>query len=260
MPDTTKPIIVKKRFFLNVVLWLLGCFILDSCGNRYRIPEDKFVDILTDMHLSKAYYNSIGITDARWMDTIPYNLHIVEKYGYKWTQFDSTVSWYCSHPKDYQSVYDEVIARLNDLEKLVSDELDFPQELWTYYRIRQLPPDGEQDSVAVNVLLKGIGKYIIKAKIRVYPEDASIDPRICMYWWRSDTTALGICDTFWVAPIRKDGLMIEYSTEQILQPGNSYTHLKGNWLHSDKNILDSTWSKRAEIKDISIYHIPQKFD
>ena len=246
---------MKKRYFRFFKLIALA-ILLVSCKSRVLIPKNDFISILTDIYLSKAYFSSEGIYNARWHDTIPYNHHIVERYGYKWSQFDSTVSWYCSRPKKYQDVYETVMANLNELDKIVSEELDPPSELWTNRAIQ--PKDG-RDSVAASVLLKGVGSYIISAKIRVYPQDTSHEPRIEMYLWRSDTTAYGVRDTLWTVPLRKDGLMYEYRMEKTLLPGNEFTHLKGNWLHSSRNETDTTWMKYAEIKDISVYHIPKKF-
>jgi hypothetical protein len=151
------------------------------------------------------------------------------------------------------------MSNLNELDKKISEELDPPAELWSGRKYRYLPADGERDSVAANVLLKGVGSYIVSAKIRVYTQDKSVAPRIVMYLWRSDTTALGVRDTIWIKPLRKDGLMYEYRMEKTLLPGNEFTHLKGNWVHGNKNELDSEWAKRVEIKDISVFHIPKKF-
>jgi len=223
------------------------------------IPKKDFISILTDIYLSKSYFSSEGVYHARWQDTIPYNYHIVERHGYQWAQFDSTVSWYCSHAKKYQEVYETVMANLNELDKMISEELDPPAELWTGKKDFLLPVHGERDSVAASVLLKGVGSYVVSAKIRVYPQDESLDPRIALYLWRTDTTAYGVRDTLWIRPLRKDGLMYEYRMEKTLLPGNEFTHLKGNWLQSGRNDLDTAWRKRAEIKDISVYHIPKKF-
>ena len=243
----------------SVRLLLLSLILLTSCTNHATIPKKDFISILTDIYLSRAYFSSEGIYNPRWQDTIAYNHHIVERHGYKWAQFDSTVSWYCSRPRRYQEIYETVMANLNELDRVISEELDPPSELWAGRTEYFLPADGVRDSVAVNVLLKGVGSYVVSAKIRVYPQDKSIDPRIEMYLWRSDTTAYGFRDTLWIAPLWKDGLMYEYRMEKTLLPGNEFTHLRGNWLHSSRNDIDTTWKKRAEIKEISVYHIPKKF-
>ncbi len=248
-----------RRGGRGVRLLFLSLVFMVSCGNNTIIPEKDFISILTDMYLSKSYFSSEGIHNARWKDTIPYNHHVVERHGYQWAQFDSTVSWYCSHPKKYQDVYDRVIANLSELDKMVSEELDPPSELWTSKKEFYLPADGERDTVPADVLLKGVGSYIISAKIRVYPQDESLEPRIALYLWRSDTTVMGVRDTLWIRPLRKDGLMYEYCMEKTLFPGNEFTHVKGNWLQHDRNDADTSWMKRAEIKDISVYHIPKKF-
>jgi hypothetical protein len=248
-----------KRESRGVRLLFLVLIFLASCKDNVLIPKKDFISILTDIYLSKSYFSSEGVYNARWQDTIPYNHHIVERHGYKWAQFDSTVSWYCSQPKKYQEVYETVMTNLNELDKKVSEELDPPSELWVGQKAFYLPADGRQDSVPANVLLKGVGSYVVKAKIRVYPQDESLEPRIALFLWRSDTTAHGIRDTLWIEPLRKDGLMYEYRMEKTLLPGNSFTHIKGNWLQSNRNDPDTARRKRTEIKDISVFHIPKKF-
>jgi len=240
-------------------LFLILFMVLASCKSRVLIPKNDFILILTDVYLSKAYFSSEGIYNARWQDTIPYNHHIVERHGYKWAQFDSTVSWYCSRPKKYQEIYETVMANLNELDKMISEELDPPSELWSGKKAFYYPADGDQDSLAISILLKGVGSYVVSAKIRVYPQDESIEPRIGLYLWRSDTTSTGVRDSLWFRRLPKDGIMYEYRMEKTLYPGNEFTHLKGNWLQSNLNDVDTTWTKRAEVKDISIYHIPKKF-
>ena len=243
----------------NAKLSLFVLLLLVSCRDRHIIPQKDFILILTDIHLSKSYFSSEGIHHARWQDTIPYNHHIASRHGYKWAQFDSTVSWYCSHPRKYQDVYEAVMVNLNELDKTISEELDPPSELWIGEKIFYLPADKKQDSVPANVLLKGVGSYVVSAKIRVYPHDERLNPRIALYLWRSDTTTYGVRDTLWVTPLWKDGFMYEYRMEKTLFPGNEFTHIKGNWLQYDSSERDSAMLKRAEIKDISIYHIPKNF-
>lgn len=253
---------IRNRKGYCCLILCVFCFLgLGSCNrNKMIIPKKDLIAILTDIYLSKSYFSTEGISNARWHDSIPYNRHVVEQHGYEWAQFDSTISWYCTRPKKYQSVYEDVMAELNEMDRIISGELDPPSELWRGKRNFYLPADGAQDSVPANVLLKGIGSYIISAKIRGYPQDQSFNPRIELYLWRSDTTALGVRDTLWIRPLTKDGLMLEYTLEKTLHPGNEFTHIKGNWLQHDRNLIDSTWFKRAEIEDISVYHVPKRFD
>ena len=246
---------MKRLLFIFFIL-----LIIPSCKNKMLIPKKDFISILTDIYLSKAYFFSENVPNPRWQDTIPYNSHIVERYGYKWAQFDSTVSWYCSRPRRYLDIYETVMINLNELDKLVSEELDPPSELWTERRDFVLPANTSgRDSIATNILLKGVGSYVISAKIRVFPQDQSFFPHISLYLWRTDTTELGARDTIWFRPLIRDGLMHEYRMEKTLVPGNEFTHLRGNWLNSNRNDMDSTWMKHIEIKDISVYHIPKKF-
>jgi len=236
---------------------LLILLLLFPACKPATIPQNDFISILTDIYLSRSYFSAEAIYNARWQDTIPYNHHIVERHGYKWAQFDSTVSWYCSRPRRYQEIYETVMANLNELEKLISEELDPPSELWSGLSAYHLPIDG--DSVPANVLLKGVGSYVLSARIRVYPQDESPMPRIALMLWRADTTAHGVSDTLWMRPLMRDGLMYEYRMEKTLLPGNEFTHLRGNWLQGARSESDTASVPRAEIRDISVYHIPKKF-
>jgi len=243
----------------GMMVFLLSVLLLSSCSDRKLIPRKDFISILTEIYLSRSYFSFEGIYNPVWQDSIPYNRHIVERHGYNWAQFDSTVSWYCSRPRRFQEIYETVIRNLNELDRKIYEELDPPSELWAGDTVHFLFGDNGRDSVAANVLLRGVGSYVLSARIRVYPQDESINPRIELYLWRADTTAYGVFDTLWIAPLRRDGLMYEYRFERTLLPGNEFTHLRGNWLHSDRNDVDTLWTKHAEIKDISVYHIPIRF-
>jgi len=245
------------RLFFLILLFSLA---FASCQNRMIIPQKDFVSILTDMYLSRAYFSSEGISHARRHDTIPYNIYIVERHGYRWAQFDSTVSWYCTRPRKYNEIYDKVLSNLNELNRIASDELDPPVELWTGRRDFIIPANtSRRDSIETNILLRGVGSYVLSANIRVYQQCQSINPHIALFLWRADTTDYGVSDTIWIAPLRKNGRMYEYRIEKTLLPGNEFTHLRGNWLQSNKNYIDTAWTKHAEIKDISVYHIPKRF-
>lgn len=234
---------------------ILLIFFLVSCGEKPMIPKDDFVSILTDINLSKMYYTNEGMVYPFWQDTIPYNRHIVERHGYTWTQFDSTVSWYCTQPQKYQEVYDDVLAELQKIEGTILAEPDPPVNLWDGKKFKELPFDGPQDSVPINFALHGLGTYTVSAKIKVYPQDQSINPHIVFYAWGSDSTTLGIRDTLYVMPLYNDGLWVNYSFSKMISD-SAFTHLKGNWLAHSPDYMDSTWIKQASVKDISIYYTP----
>jgi hypothetical protein len=242
-----------RRVGLGMMCWLLA-----SCGNQAPIPETDFTDILTEMQVASAYFTAQGIGVPLW-DSLPYNRHIVERHGYRWEQFDSTVSWYSAKPKQYQEVYQKVIDRLTAMEKAAEEEPDPPEELWHGRKAWQLPIDGARDSIPMNLPLRGEGKYIISAKINVHPTDDAIAPRIALCWVRADSTGKTSTDTFRYLPLRQDGLPVTYSFEQIIRPDDHITTLKGVWLGYHRNIMDSTWSRRATVEDFSVYHIPMKF-
>ena len=238
-----------KHFLVFLLILLSSC-------RQTLIPKNDFISILTDIYLSKAFFSAEGLHDPRWLDTVAYNEHIVQRHGYKWAQFDSTLSWYCSKPVRYIEIYETVMANLEKLEKIVAIEPDPPSELWTGRRSFSFPSDGRQGSVSVNLPLNGAGSYVISAKIRIHPKDASLNPHIALYLWRTDSINSEVADTLWMAPLRKDGLMYEYRMEKTVHVDSEFEYLRGNWLNNSNNHSDTAWIKNADIRDISVFHTP----
>ncbi len=232
-------------------------FGLASCGNKYLIPREDFTSILYDIYLSKSYFARERILQPVWQDSIPYSKHIINQHGYSIEQFDSTVAWYCTDPQKYNEIYEELLARLGEFEQEVANEPGPPVELWTQAKEYDLPIDGKQNTIPVNIPLVGAGTYVVKANITLYPEDKSLNPHVLFYLWQADSTEVGIRDTIYTMPLIKSRLMTQYSFEKTLTGADQYTHLRGEWLAQDKNLTDTTWAKRAIIEDISILHLPK---
>lgn len=78
------------------------------------LSHDDFVDLLVDFHKGEAYVD-INYRDFREDSAKDaYQQSVFIKHGITQQDFDSTLMWYGGHVEEYISVYDDVIARLQD--------------------------------------------------------------------------------------------------------------------------------------------------
>jgi len=105
---------------IKLFVFVLGVLVL-GC-NPDRLPkdfpkEDKFAQILADVHFAEATISQIRVQD-RGVDSIvnKYYHHALAKHNLTQAKFDTIVNWYLAHPEKYQKVYDEAIALLSERE------------------------------------------------------------------------------------------------------------------------------------------------
>ena len=106
------------KYIYQVVLVLTIIFCSCQKKNRYIIPEDKFVDILVDIHIADAFYsnNQYGELKLSKIDSSVYYKVIFEKYNIEKAKFDSTLKAYTMQPIVMESIYDKVIDKLKKIE------------------------------------------------------------------------------------------------------------------------------------------------
>ncbi|MBN1157914.1 MAG: DUF4296 domain-containing protein [Bacteroidales bacterium] len=109
---------VKKPWSLAtfVISFVLVLAVL-NCGNqkrKYLIPQDRFVDVLVDIHLADAIalnnnpqYTGFALDSAELYESV-FSNHSVTR-----AQFDSTISYYSSRHEEFQLIYNQVSAKLN---------------------------------------------------------------------------------------------------------------------------------------------------
>ena len=127
------PIFANKK--MSRILFLLSFIflIVSSCADdamkfnkRDVIEREKFIDILSDIHLMDAITNGTGyFRKYEPSDSLDLYSSIFSKYGVTKAEFDTTVSNYSRRPDLFMKVYDEVILqftiRVDELEKLDPD-------------------------------------------------------------------------------------------------------------------------------------------
>jgi hypothetical protein len=107
---------LSNNFFSVFIFCILLLSI--GCSNRPKdvLNEEEMTCFLTDLHKldGTLQASDVGLTD-NLQNTVYYKV-LLKNYGITQAQFDSSLVWYTSHPKKFNSIYEEVIVRLTALQ------------------------------------------------------------------------------------------------------------------------------------------------
>lgn len=116
----------------HLLLLLITISLLFSCNykRKYIIPEDDFIDILVDIHLTEALFTVTKIKQEKYPLNDSLNIYdsIITRHGYTTEQYDSTMAYHSRQPVEFQILYDKVIEELNKLEGETLEELKNPDD------------------------------------------------------------------------------------------------------------------------------------
>lgn len=186
---------VYKIFFVTLMLMIV------SCGNtenkkpsrKMRIPDDRLAAILTDTYLTAGIMDLFAMRDT-WAqrDSIQNYIDVIESHGYTYEQFETTMRYYfMSKPRKLSRIYDRVTGNLLELETelMTQQSAVKPSEknLWPGKPDYRLPEEFTRDPVWFDIPVDKPGEYILKADIRVFEDDKSLNPRVTVYFSYRDS-------------------------------------------------------------------------
>ncbi len=251
---------------LLIAATLLAALVpFSSCTSRRSkekvkdlIPANALIPLLTDIYLADGLMIVPQVQEKHHMkDSVTIYIEVVENYGYTKTQVDQTLRYYfINKPKKLQKIYDQVLARLSEMESLVNLEspviTEVSKNLWPGKTSYSFPEDGLNDPVYFDVAIADTGLYRLTATILVFADDQSDNPRITAWFWKADTSALGASLPWEETVLPKDGIAHEYSLETIIAD-STYTNIRG-WLlnHTGK---PGHWEKHSRINMISLTRV-----
>ena len=118
----------------NILLCLLVLF--SACHSKKKempfqiIPEDKFVKLLIDYHLSTGVANSDFVrSKLKGYDKLTVSDSVLKYHGYTKAIFDSSVSFYASEPEKFDVMYDKVITELSRMQAKVQQKIAKEKEI-----------------------------------------------------------------------------------------------------------------------------------
>jgi hypothetical protein len=247
---------------LKVAMTVIIAVALASCTSRRLkgdkkdlIPPHVMVTLLTDIYLADGLLNVPEVLMQHQMkDTSAIYMEILQKYGYTKPNLDKSLNYYfINKPKRLQHIYDQVLARLTEIESEVKAEaeqiVEINQNLWPGLLSYSLPETGTTDPVYFEYEVADTGTYTLTLSVIVFPDDQSDNPRITLWYWKADTSANGVSVNWEEKQLLKDGMM-NYYTLSSRVPDSTFTHLRGWLMNHDQK--PGRWEKHARIENISL--------
>jgi hypothetical protein len=100
-------------------LWIVvSLFAIVACNHkqelRAEIPDDKFVALLTDVRILEGYYSvRFERVDSSKGKIAAYYKETFDKHGVTKQQFESTMTYYASHPNEMMAIEEKVGENLS---------------------------------------------------------------------------------------------------------------------------------------------------
>ncbi len=198
---------------------------------------------MNNVNILKKYPGKDSLTNYR---------QIFEHYGYVLEDFDKTINYYSDHPDKFELLYEKILNKMSEMESEIksSDAIDAgPLNLWNQKLKWGLPEDGAQNKIPFSIRISKQGTYTLSVRVKMYPDDQSEGPIVSAWFWYDNGTADGVRIPFLESKILKNGQWNMHSLSKLLTDSH-VTHIKGNIL--DHSNLNGSWTKHAEVEDISI--------
>ncbi|HLO61148.1 MAG TPA: DUF4296 domain-containing protein [Bacteroidales bacterium] len=253
---------MQKKIFLSgyraagiVIILLLSV----SCRHNHKafiLPEKQFISVLVDLHIAE----SIGVQYRRDMD-LKYRVDsatlygsVFEKHHITRAMFDSTLIYYGARPEKFQKIYNAVTAKLKRMEQDIIDtekqiEIAGTETLYKNDTTYVFPKNGP-DRIAIDVPISGPGIYTVSADVKLLDDDMSVDPRMSVYLYKSDTSAEGRKLNFQeIRFTNRTGENRNYeAVRRVID--SSYTNIRG-YIANYSN-TDSTFRRNMVVKNIIV--------
>ncbi len=95
------------------------------------VQEDKMIDMLMDIHLAEATFNTRRHRDSLVMKSSSADFYysILEKHQVPDSVFEQSFVFYASQPRKFEKMYRQAMNKLNEMEQEYSGRKTEPQEL-----------------------------------------------------------------------------------------------------------------------------------
>ncbi len=239
--------------------FLLSCSDSGSIKKRDILDDDKFLSLLIDMHKAEGVISASNIKiNRRKGDSISIYNSVLKKHNVSRLDFNNTVKYYTFHTDEYLVFYDSISSHLKALNSEIKSELEKERKikreedlkkkdtlnLWRLKEEWILPDDGEKIPIAFKILHKKQGQYKLRAKIKVFRDDKSINQRMTIIANYTDgTKGLNSTET-----IVKDGKFEFYTVTVTTDKKKELKSISGWILDHSKN----TGKKHAHVKEITL--------
>lgn len=124
---------MKKLIYILAFGYLavLGCGKQVIEKPEHLVGESKMIDVLVDIHLAEAAFNSQRHRDTVLMNSSSANFYysVLEKHTLQDSVFEKSLVYYVSQPRRFEKMYRQVMNQLIELEQEFSGRKAEMQEL-----------------------------------------------------------------------------------------------------------------------------------
>ena len=137
----------------------LLCLCLTACDKRPEkvLSEGKLVDVMTDLEIADAYYNSGYSAKNRTYNLEEIKASVLKKHGVTGEELDSTIAYYGRNIDDYYRIYNKVEQKLKkrnksgDMEKEVEEN-----NFWPYSDYALLTRNQTSNGIVFSIPMNGM--------------------------------------------------------------------------------------------------------
>ena len=246
-------------------------FLMISCNDSSKVrrreimSDDKFIDILIDLHKADGIIISSDLHKKnKREDSISLYNFVLKKHNVSRLTFSKTVQYYSLHIEKYNIFYDSVNNYFTHLQEELKNEVEKEKErlkkereklkdsanLWKIKNTWELPKDGETNPIAFKIKAKKNGIYTLQASIRIFRDDKSVNQRMTIIANYKD----GSKDLNSAGSMIKDGRFEKYEVSINTNKNKVLKSISGWILDHSKG----TKSKHASVKDIKLKFVKEE--
>jgi hypothetical protein len=104
----------------SIVVFAWACRPATDSPPANLIPEDKMVQVLTDIHLAEAKATKLGIVsnDSTTLIYRQLERQLYKKYGVDTATYNRSYTYYASNPERFAEIYKRVVSGLQQSDSL----------------------------------------------------------------------------------------------------------------------------------------------
>jgi hypothetical protein len=248
---------IIKLVIMSLAIMVFSSVLFFSCksgASKIRlIPSSDLVNVLTELYVADgllAYPPIRAQFSAK--DSISNYTDIISKHGFTKERMDYTIRYYFEKkPKKFENIYDQVLTRLSERQSLLEKETPpvtiVSRNLWKAADFIAVPEAGINDNAWFTIPVSDTGNYILEFNTTVYSDDQSINPRVKVFFWHTDSSKAEYRIDWPEAVLYKDGQIHKYSVAKRFSD-TTFTHISGWLLFSDPK--EGRWVKHARVENI----------
>jgi hypothetical protein len=216
-------------------------------------------EILLDLYLTDGLLGIPGVKkEFSFNDSTENYMRVIEKHGYTMPEFEENIDYYLkSEPRKYEEIYDKVLAILSGmLAKNMQDSganEPMNKNLWEGKSSYRLPDDGTSNPIEFTIPVEGTGTYRLRARLTIFEDDQTLDPRTNVYFWYDNGTEEGYKAGWDTVYYEKSSRSFGLNLTGELSDTN-VTHIKGRII--DYTPQTGHWEMHSSVSGITVLYDP----